>query len=143
MQELSSETLKPCSRGLLESIDGLMELADIMWMRGVNIPLGLCHIHFFLESAMQESIFNIKLPKGPVVGYCQRKNESHSGRLDHWTESFSIVYSLLLMKAFGYKPGFVSSYSAITMMFQLEDPFAAYHILMRRRKHKRPGSLLL
>ena len=143
MQKLGSETLKPCSRGLLESINGLMELADIMWMRGVNIPLRLCHIHFFLEGAMQESIFNIKLLRWPVVGYCQRKNKSHSGRLDHWTESFSIVYSLLLMKAFGYKPGFVSSYSTITIMFQLVDPFAAYYILMRRWKHKRPGSLLL
>ena len=53
------EVIIPSTGGLLETIEGLVELADKMWVAGINEAGWLIHINVFVESAMEKNIAHI------------------------------------------------------------------------------------
>ena len=71
VQQLGSESLKPSSRGLFETIESLVKEVDMLRKGRINIALSLGHIHLFLENPMQKCITYIQLPQFPTKLDCQ------------------------------------------------------------------------
>jgi len=55
----------------------------------INITWGLLHIGMHLQNT--KGILKIKLVERPTINNCKRKNNTNSGRLDHWAESVSVL----------------------------------------------------
>jgi hypothetical protein len=60
-----SETKKPSSRSLFESIKRLVEAANMMWARGINKPGRVLAVHGFFKFSMEKSIFDVHLVDVP------------------------------------------------------------------------------
>jgi MoxR-like ATPase len=56
---------------LAETIQGLGEEADVIWVLGVNESSGLTTVDALGEVAVQERILDIKLVDGPLTRCCQ------------------------------------------------------------------------
>jgi hypothetical protein len=63
--DVGYKTLVPRTRGLLQTIEGLVQTTDMIRMRLVNETRGLLVIHHFLEIAMKKGILDIKLSNRP------------------------------------------------------------------------------
>ena len=53
------KTIIPSPGGLLKTIEGQFELADKVWMAGINVAEWLIHINVLLQSAMQKGVASI------------------------------------------------------------------------------------
>lgn len=103
---------------------------------------GLMHIDIFMEKSLEEGILDIKLTKRPAFRHCKSKDCANGRRFDYRTEGFLIINALSLMKAFGYKAGFVAIHGAILIMFDSENPLATNRILDGGWRNKCPGLVL-
>jgi hypothetical protein len=51
----------PGTRCLLETIESLDHTTQMLWLRRINKPRWLTHVHLLLKNNMEESILNIEL----------------------------------------------------------------------------------
>jgi hypothetical protein len=67
MIEEATKPLKPGTRGLFETINGLMEVTNMCGIRFVMKARRLLHINLFRKNAMKEGIFDIELANSPLM----------------------------------------------------------------------------
>ena len=123
-----TQLMIPSLGSLFEAIDGFMKFSNIWGLIKVNKTWWLSHKYIFREPALKKHIIDIQLAKRPTITYCYTKHKSHCGRLDNWTESFMVVHTRSLMKAFGYKASFVPVNGTIRVSFNTENLFATNQI---------------
>ncbi|KAB2612527.1 hypothetical protein D8674_034843 [Pyrus ussuriensis x Pyrus communis] len=75
----------------------------------------------------------------PIKLSCKTKKESNGDRFCHWTEGFSVVQALLLVKSFCNQQGFIPVNGAIRCYFNPKNPLISYKIVGGRRGYKRPS----
>ena len=110
---------------------------------GSHITKRLHHVNLFLQNPMKECIPHIKLPKWPVVSHCKSKDQSNSWRLDNWTKSLFKIYSILLVKSFGYHSCLITRNGTIIVSFELEDPLASNNVFANGWRDQGPSMLSL
>jgi hypothetical protein len=60
-QKIYGQSLIPCSRRLLKTIQSFLQLVDMIRMMRILKPFWLFYIYFFLKYAIQNDIFYIHL----------------------------------------------------------------------------------
>ena len=77
------EALKPCMWCLFETVERLLEKTHKIRMGRIYITKWLLTIDGLIESAMQKSVFNIKLMNRPRGRYNKTKNNANSAWFDN------------------------------------------------------------
>jgi hypothetical protein len=121
--------------GLLEAVDGLVELTDHVSVSGVDKPNGLFAAHRLHLGAMEEGVLHVELVDRLVPGQCQSQNSSNGGRLDHWTEGFVVVDPMALGEAPEHIAGLIPLQGPVDVQLQLEYPFSGDQIGAMRTRH--------
>lgn len=96
----------------------------------------LCHVHIFLQIAMEKGIFDIKLFKLPIICRCKSKYKSNCSWFNYRAESVLKVKSFNLRVSLCYQMSFMSFNCPIFFVFYFEDPFGAYNVGITRRRNK-------
>jgi len=137
--DVAGEALVPRPRGLLESIQGLLQQADMIWRSWVDKTRRLLAVDRLLQMAMKKSILHVELMDGPGARDGEAEDDPYRGWFDNWTEGLVVVDAVLLQEPANNPPGLVSSEGAIGVVLVLEDPLAGDDISMRRSRNKPPG----
>jgi len=88
-----------CTWGLLEAIEGAIQLAHVSRMSGVLETSWLCTIDSLGQSAMKEGILHVKLMDRPLMREGQRKHCVDNSGLHKWAESLREVNPRALCKS--------------------------------------------
>jgi hypothetical protein len=110
------------TRCMLETIESLDHTTQMLWLRMINKPRLLMHVHFLLKNTMKESVLNIELAKMPTICDRERKKQTNSSRFDNRTEGVIVVKTIPLFKPFRHKPRLVSFNRTIRAPLCFEDP---------------------
>ena len=94
--DVAGEALVPRPRGLLESIQGLLQQADMIWRSWVDKTRRLLAVDRLLQMAMKKSILHVELMDGPGARDGEAEDNPYRGRFDNRTESLVVVESMLL-----------------------------------------------
>jgi hypothetical protein len=112
----------PGTRCLLETVESLDHTTQMLWLRMINKPRWLTHVHFLLKNTMKESVLNIELAKMPTIRDRERKKQMNSSRFDNRTEGVIVVKTIPLFKPFRHKPRLVPFNRTIRAPLYFEDP---------------------
>jgi hypothetical protein len=69
----------------------------------------MLHIDLLREITMNKCILHVHLMEFPSLGCRNGKCQSYGIHILYWSEGLIIVNAIYLLKAFGNKPGFVST----------------------------------
>jgi len=116
-----------------------MKLAHKISSVRIDKATRLFHINFLNQRAMKKGIEDVKLANGPLTMHSQSKDKPDSGRLNNGTKSLRIVNAELLLKSFVHEASFKPFHRAISMSFDLIDPFVVDNMSMRGSRTKGPG----
>jgi hypothetical protein len=125
----------PCSRCLLQAVEGPVEPAHQMRMHGVNEANGLRAVDDLGKCAMEEGIFDVELEHRPIPGDCQSQHSSDGGRLDD-AEGLIVAHPRALSEASEDPTTLVSIKIAMCLELVLEDPLIGDDIGPRGRGTK-------
>jgi hypothetical protein len=120
MQKVCTEVRIPCSRRLLQTIEGFVKFTHGTREIWIFITWLLSHIHIFFKKIMQECILNIQLPKRTVICNVKGQNKMNCGGLYNRAKCIFIVDDIPLLKPLCYQPCFVSFNSPIRLLLNLE-----------------------
>jgi hypothetical protein len=126
----------PRSQRLLQAIEGLVEPAHQLRVRGVNEAGGLRAVDSLGECAVEEGVLDVELVHGPTPGDSQSQQSPDGGRLDDGAEGLVVVHPRALSEAPKDPTGLVSIKRAIRL--KLEDPLAGDDIGPRRLRNQVP-----
>src|SRR3954468_6705189 len=129
-------------RCLFQSINSLLEVANMIRTSWIDEPWRLCHVNSLNKITMKKGILDIQLTEGPATRNGKTEDGTNRSGPDNRTESFIKINTSLLMKTLCYKPGFVALNRTICPMLKFKDPFAADDILLRRRRNQYPSVVL-
>jgi len=87
-QKISGKPAVLGTGGLLQSIEGLVELTNKVRMSRVLETSRLHRVDCLDQSAVQKSILHIELVDGPAIGESQGEHSPNSSRLHDRTERF-------------------------------------------------------
>jgi hypothetical protein len=132
----------PHTRSLLETVEGLVKMADVIRAAGINKPWGLLIVDNFIKSTVEEGILDIKLANRPRAGDGKLQNKPDGSLFDNWTESLIIVKVRTLRVATNDLACFVAGKPAIRVKLLPKDPLLSDNISTRRTKNKGPGFLV-
>jgi hypothetical protein len=104
----------------------------------INVARRLLHIDIFTKNAIEKSIFDVGLVKGPLVG--QRKYNTNNNSLNNKAKSISIVKTRDLSVTLGNKMSLESLDRAIRKIFGSKHPFGAPNVGVGRAKDQNPGA---
>lgn len=127
----SAKPLKPCARGLLETINGLMNLANMSGSKRISETRGLAHNDCYKQIIVLEGILYIKLSDCLPTWNSNAPNYMNNGLLDHKTELVKIINPGLLIKSLINKMCFVSFNGAVRSPFYLENSFTSHYVMPR------------
>ena len=96
-------------RGLLQSIERLVQATNIVGSGGVNKTSWLNAVNYLYQGAMKEGILHIKLMNGLGARQCQSENHPNSCWLDDRAKSLIIINSWTLCKTTKNPPDFYQS----------------------------------
>jgi hypothetical protein len=116
------------ARGLLEVVEGLVELADHVGVSRVDKPNGLSVVDCLRQGAVEEGVLHVELVDRPVPRQSQSQNSLDGGRLDHRTEGIVVVDPGALGEAPEHRVGLVPLQGPVAIQLQLEDPLPGDHV---------------
>jgi hypothetical protein len=125
----------PCSWCLLLAIEGLVELAHQLRVRGVNEVGELRAVDGIRECAMEEGILNVELVHGPTPKDSQSQHSPDGGRLDDGVEGLIVVHPGALSEAPEDPTSLISIKRVIRLELVLEDPLVGDDIGPRRPRN--------
>jgi hypothetical protein len=82
----------PCSRHLLQVVEGLVEPAHQLRVCGVNEADGLRAVDGLRECAVEEGILDVELVHGPTPEDSQSQHSLDGGRLDDGAKGLVVVH---------------------------------------------------
>jgi hypothetical protein len=83
------EATVPGPGGLLEAVEGLVQLADHVGVSGIDKPNGLSAVDRLRQGAVEEGVLHIEVMDQTVHGQSESQNSPDGGRFDHWTEGLA------------------------------------------------------
>lgn len=107
----------------------------------INVARRLLHIDIFTKNAIEKSIFDVGLVKGPLVG--QRKYNTNNNSLNNKTKSISIVETRDISVTLGNKMSLESLDRAIRKIFGSKHPFGAPNVGVGRARDQNPDAVML
>jgi hypothetical protein len=131
----------PSARRLFQTIDGLVELANIIGMSRIFKPWRLFHVSSFFQDPMQKSIADVELPHRPIARHSKGEHQAHRGMFNDWTESVEVVDAVALSKTLSHQPGLELVNRPIGFVLGLEHPPRANDVAARWGGHKCPGAI--
>jgi hypothetical protein len=133
------EPLVPSSRGLLQSVQGLLQEADVICSGGVDETWWLLAVDRLVEVAVKKGILHVQLVDRPSAGDVNAENSPNGGLFDHRTEGLVVVNAFSLREAADHPAGLVTSEGPIGMEFVPENPLARHNVRARGARNKMPG----
>jgi hypothetical protein len=137
--QVGGEATIPYPWGLFKSVEGLVEAADIIRMRGIDEASGLRTLDRLSESPVKKSIVDVELMHGPITRESNTEDYVNSGRLDDRAESLIIVDTRTLGEAAKNPACLVSIKRPIRVKLVFEYPFVGDDIGKRRPADEGPG----
>lgn len=128
--KMVAETLEPCPRRLLESIEGLDEQADMIGAVGVDETSRLMAVDAFRQIAVQECILDVELMNRPASSRRKMQHRANGGWLDHRREGLMEVNPGSLREPADNPSCFASLERTIWVELVLEEPLAGDDIGM-------------
>jgi hypothetical protein len=119
-----SEALVPCTRSLLEAVEGLVEPTDMRRVCGVDKARRLLAVDHLVKIAMKEGILDIQLMNRPSTGDGDAEYDADRGGLDNGAECLIIINTRLLREPTNNPSCLVASKSTVRGELVLEDPFS-------------------
>jgi hypothetical protein len=104
--------------------------------------LGFLHADLLREITMKKCILHIHLMDFPSLGCRNGKFQSYGIHLHYWSEGLIIVNTMNLLKAFGDKPGFVSTDLSIHCALDPINPSTSDKFPPRRKGNQIPSMFL-
>ena len=124
LKQRGREPLEPCARGLFQTVEGAVELADMAGVAGVEEAGWLLAEDRLGEVAVQEGVLDVQLVDRPVGGDGEGEHDTDGGRLDDGRERLAKVDAGLLREAAKNPTCLVPCQRSIRVQFVSEDPFA-------------------
>jgi hypothetical protein len=90
-QNIRCKCVVPCTECLFQTIQGLVEPTNKIWMSKVFESRWLGTVDCLDEHAMEKGILDIKLMDRPSARDCKRHHSTNCGRLDNGTESLTKI----------------------------------------------------
>jgi hypothetical protein len=128
----------PCSRCLVQTIEGFVELAHQLRVSQVNEADGLRAVNRLRECAIEEGILNIELVHWPTPRDSQSQHSLDSGWLDDEVEGLIIVHSEAMSEPPEDPTDLVLVKGAIRLELVLEDPLVSDDIGLKRPTNQVP-----
>ena len=91
----------------------------------INISKSLFHKNIFNKSAIEENIFDIKLPKRSFICKGNRKHNTDNDNFDNRIESVNVAETRYLSITFGNKTSFETLDGSIKQIFNMKYSFRA------------------
>ena len=127
-----TEVRKPCTWGLLQTIDSTMEMTYLGSLPLKNIPRWFLNKDTFHKITIEEGIGHIELKKRPPLIHRQRENNTHWVKADHRGECLLIVNLVGLREPIGNLTSFVSMNRPIKIILECKNPFASNNFSVGR-----------
>jgi hypothetical protein len=134
--QIGGKAVVPCSRCLLQAIEGFVESAHQLRVRGVNKVDGLRAVDGLGECAMEEGVLDIELVHGPTPGDSQSQHSLDGGRLDNGAEGLIIVHPGALSEPPEDPTSLISIERVVRLELVLEDPLVGDDIGLRRSRNQ-------
>jgi hypothetical protein len=128
----------PCSRRLLQAVEGLAEPTHQLRVHGVNEAGGLKTVDDLRECAVEEGILDVELVHKSTHGDSQRQHSPNGGMLDDGAEGLITVHPEALSEVLEHPTSLVSVKRAIHHDLVLEDPLVGDDIGPRRSRNQVP-----
>jgi hypothetical protein len=138
------EDLKPCARGLFQTIKRASKTTNHAIRN--RVPWRRLHVNLLTQLSIEKSVLNIQLRHGPVANRGHSKKSVHGGHMGNRGKIRIIITSLLLLKTTSHKTRFVALRRPIRASLDLVDPLAydgTNTMRRRRRRDKIPGASTL
>jgi hypothetical protein len=135
LEKCGTKGMEPCTRALLETVNGFREKANMMRFSAILKARWLGNVYRILELVMQKCIVNVELSNRPPERKSNCKHKVNHCRSNNGAESFKEINTLFLMKPFCYKTGLVPFNGAIGKPLNFVDPFAPNQIIIRIKRH--------
>jgi hypothetical protein len=139
--QVGGEAVVPRSRRLLQAVEGLVELAHQLRVRGVNEAGGLRAVDSLRECAVEEDALDVELVHRPAPRDSQSQHSSNGGTLDDGAEGLVVVHPRALSEPPEDPMSFVPVKRAIRLEFVLEDPLIGDDIGPRRPRNQVPHAV--
>jgi hypothetical protein len=111
------------ARGLLEAVEGLVELVDHVRVSRVDKPNGLSAVDRLHQGDVEEGVHHVELVDRPVPGQSESQNSPDGGKLDHRTEGLVVVDPRTLGEAPEHIAGLVPLQDPSAFSFSLKIYF--------------------
>jgi hypothetical protein len=131
----------PCSRRLFQAVEGLVEPAHQLRVRGVNEGSGLRAVDGLGDCAMEEGVLDVELVHGPTPGDSQSQHSPDGGRLDDGSEGLIVVHLGALSEPPEDPTSLVPIKRTIHLELVLEDPLVGDDIGPRRPRNQVPRAV--
>ena len=105
----------------------------------MNIPRSMFHMNMFSKSVIEESIFDIKLPKRRFICANKRKHNTDRSSFDNRIESVSVVETKNMSITFGNKTSLQTLDIYIRQIFSVEHSFRAHDVGVGRAGNHNPS----
>jgi hypothetical protein len=136
--QVGGEVVVPRSRRLLQAVEGLVEPAHHLMVRGVNEAGGLRVIDDLRECVVEEGVLDVKLVHGSTPGDSQSQHSPNEGRLDDGAEGLVKVHPVALSEPPWDLTSLVTIKRAIRLELVVEDPLVGDDIGLRRPRNQFP-----
>jgi hypothetical protein len=121
---------------LLQPVEGLVELAHQLRVRGVNEASGLRIVDGLRECVVEEGDLDVELVHEPTSRERQSQHSPDGGRLDDGAEDLVVVHLGALSEPPEDPTSLVAVKRAIRLELVLEDPLAGDDIGPRRPRNQ-------
>jgi hypothetical protein len=118
------EALVPCTRGLLEAVERLVEPTNMLGMIGVDEARWLLAVDHLIKIAMKKGVLDVELMNRPCTRDGDAEDNTDCGGLDDGAECLIEINSQLLREPTNNPSRLVASKAAIRSKLVLEDPFS-------------------
>lgn len=123
----------PCSLCLLDPLKRFPKMTKVIWKILIDIVGWLGHIKIFMQNAMQDGIFNIKLSDCRVLRQSNNENRTNSYEFSDLDEHFKLILAILLKEPLGNQTSLLFIYKPIGTPFDAKYPLTVDRFVLRRR----------
>jgi len=124
---------------LLQSIQGLLQTANVVWGTRVDESWRLLTVDGLLEVAVKKCVLHVQLVNRPGAGRSDAEYRPYGGRFNNRAEGLVIVDALALGEASDNPASLVASEGPIGMELVPEDPLPRHDVGAGGARNELPG----
>lgn len=124
---------------MLQSIQGLLQTADVVWGTRVDESWRLLTVNGLLEVAVKKCVLHVQLVNRPGARRGNAEYRPYGGRFDNRAEGLVVVDALALGETSDNPASLVASEGPIGMELVPEDPLARHDVGAGGARNELPG----